>query len=121
VAQKLSHSRTQSASPFTQKSAIEHHGAKKLRDSDHCDRPVCAVGTSGIRNLRDTKPSQFVCEERKGLGRSGGRRMTPSKITSERPRVRFELDDDDIAKEPPAKRRTVSGLLQVEDGKDSWF
>ncbi len=47
---------------------------------------------------------------------------TPSKTGRIRTRVRFKLDDDnDLQNETPAKKRSISGLLRLEDGKDSWF
>jgi len=118
ASRKTSHTRTQS-------SPHHNHGAEKLRDSDHRDRPLRAAGTGGIRNLRDPEPSQSLREKGEGPRRGGGRRMTPiqSKTVHARPRVvRFKLDDDDdLQNEVLAKKRSVSGLLRLEDGKDSWF
>ncbi len=93
------------------------HYAAELRDSDHRDRAVRSTGDCRIRDLRDPEPSQHVREEREGGGRR--RRMTRTTL-----HVRFQLDDDTktpAQAEETSGERKISGLLRLEDERDSWF
>ncbi|EXJ63243.1 hypothetical protein A1O7_03690, partial [Cladophialophora yegresii CBS 114405] len=119
----ISHSRTQSFPPsVTQPHIDQIHHAEKLRDSDHCDRSVRVASAGGLCNLRNPKSSEPVCEEGEGSRRGGGRRrVTASQTVRARARVRFQLDDDDLQQGVPAKNRSVSGILRLEDDADYWF
>ena len=105
---RISHTRAQS-SP-----ALSSHGFTiELCDRDHRDLVVCSAGAGGICNLRHPEQSQSVCEKGKEPGRRRGVTRT----------VRFQLDDEKISS--PATDasigRSVSDLLRLEDGDNSWF
>ncbi|KAL6245276.1 hypothetical protein RBB50_008051 [Rhinocladiella similis] len=130
------HNRTKSAPELTTPTATpapspseptQQKDAIQLCDRDHRDHPVRGAGDSGLRNLRGAEPSQPLCQEGKGTGRRRGMTRTLQK-------VRFQLDDDieNIPHPPKAEEaeedeeedegeRTVSGLLRLEDERDSWF
>ncbi|KAJ9500483.1 hypothetical protein H2202_004278 [Exophiala xenobiotica] len=110
------HTRTQSTPQ-----ALGQQYAAELRDSDHRDRAVRSPGDSRVRDLCDPEPSQHVRKAGEGGGRR--RRMTRTRTLH----VRFQLDDDDTKDPVPPEpeetsgERTISGLLRLEDERDSWF
>ncbi|EXJ86325.1 hypothetical protein A1O3_03276, partial [Capronia epimyces CBS 606.96] len=117
---RVSHTRTKSLPPLSDHTSptsdfdpnpnLNH--ATKLCHSPHRDLAVCHPGLGGIRHLCGPEQGQPVCEEGEGAGRR--RRVTRT--------VRFQLDEKDTV--PPVDepdQRSVSGLLRLEDERDTWF
>ncbi|EXJ75504.1 uncharacterized protein A1O5_00010, partial [Cladophialophora psammophila CBS 110553] len=113
--------RLQPSSSSAQPPIDRNHGAKELRNSDHCDHSIRGAGHCGLRYLCDPKSSQPVRETRE-RGRGGRRRgITLSGAVRVQMRVRFQLDDNDLENKVSAKARSISGMLRSEDGRDTWF
>lgn len=116
---RVSHTRTKSSPPFSGTGATTadslNHGPTKLCHSDHCDLSVCRAGAGGVCHIRHPEQSQPVRQEGERAGRRGITRT-----------VRFQLDDQPEPEPAPqpdesTEQRSLSGILRLEDERDTWF